>query len=156
MTAADDEIALYWSALHAPDAAALAAVQAWQRQLTRRVEWLDASWAGDELQLSDRASRCLRLRLQGRRPAGCAAWRTGPAVLLGVLRVAQLLGWSLTTEQLQPLAPTDVARLFAGRLDAAGWALWWPRVRELGLRPEAFCLAELRAHGGPPAPAPFL
>ena len=102
------------------------------------VAWLAVEVSGEGLGLTDDEGRRVVLDISRPRPNGIVACSSGPKLVLGVLRIGQLLGFSLANESMEKIDLSEFAAVLSSSLFSAPYDPLEDLAMAIGLAPRAF------------------
>jgi hypothetical protein len=107
------------------------------------VAWLAVEISEKRLALCDDEGRWVVLDIARPRPNGVIACSNGPKVVLGLLRIGQLLGFSLADEAMDKIDLRDIGAVLASTLFSLPYESLEDMAFAIGLVPRAFRLRQL-------------
>ena len=147
MSSGDNSASLYWSCPAGLPGNWSDRLRAWQE--SSAVAWLAVEVSEERLGLSDDEGRGVVLDIVRPRPNGVVACSSGPKVVLGLLRMGQLLGFSLADEAMEKIDLRDTGAVLASSLFSLPYETLEDMAFAIGLVPRAFRLRQLDVSAKP-------
>jgi hypothetical protein len=141
VSSADNCASLYWSCPVGLPGDWRDRLCAWHG--SSAVAWLAVEVSEERLGLIDDEGRRVALDISRPRPNGIIACSSGPKLVLGVLRVGQLLGFSLANESMEKIDLSEVAAVLSSPLFSTPYDTLEDLAMAIGLAPRAFRLRQL-------------
>jgi len=113
----------------------------WQK--TSAVPWLSIQADNESLTLTDDEGWQVALDLSRLRPNGIVAFSSKSKLLLGIIRIGQLLGFSLANESMEKIDPSDIGPLLTSAIFEMPHDILEDMAFAIGLVPIAFRLRHL-------------
>jgi hypothetical protein len=137
----DPDASLYWSCPGGLPGDWRDRLAAWHE--TSGLPWLVVEVSDERLGLVHDEGRRVVLDLSRPRPNGIVACSSGHKLVLGVLRIGQLMGFSLVNESMEKIDLSEVEAVLASTLFSAPYDLLEDLAMAIGLTPRAFRLRQL-------------
>ena len=141
MSSGDNCASLYWSCPAGLPGDWRDRLWAWHE--SSRVTWLAIEVSDERLGLIDDEGKRVALDISRPRPNGIVACSSGPKLVLGVLRIGQLLGFSLANESMEKIDLVEVGPVLASELFSVQYETLEDLAMAIGLAPRAFRLRQL-------------
>jgi hypothetical protein len=141
VSSAENCASLYWSCLAGLPGDWRDRLCAWRE--SSAVAWLAVDVSEERLGLIDDEGRRVVLDISRPRPNGVVACSSGPKVVLGLLRIGQLLGFSLADEAMEKVDLRDIGAVLASALFSLPYESLEDMAFAIGLAPRAFRLRQL-------------